>query len=110
MATALITITYGSGPHIMALTALGELYGWGHNGYGQLGLGTTAAYHSSPSLAILPSKCKVAKVACGSFHSVALTENREVGERVNVMWGGGADQIEVPVGIVRVVLKEMVSR
>ena len=62
----------------MALTALGELYGWGHNGYGQLGVGTTAAYQSTPSLTKLPSMCKVAEVACGSFHTIALTKNKEV--------------------------------
>ena len=32
---------YGSGPHVLAFTESGELYSWGHNGYCQLGNGST---------------------------------------------------------------------
>jgi hypothetical protein len=32
---------YGSGPHVLAFTEAGDLYSWGHNGYCQLGNGST---------------------------------------------------------------------
>ena len=57
----------------------------GHNGYGQLGVGTTAAYQSSPMLTKLPNMCKVAEVACGSFHTIALTKDKEVGGSVKTL-------------------------
>ena len=36
-----IGFSYGSGPHVLAYTETGDLYSWGHNGYCQLGNGTT---------------------------------------------------------------------
>ena len=36
-----VGFAYGSGPHVLAYTQSGELYSWGHNGYCQLGNGTT---------------------------------------------------------------------
>jgi RCC1 and BTB domain-containing protein len=44
-----IDLAYGSGPHVMALTRSGEIYVWGHNGYCQLGDGSTK-HGLSPSL------------------------------------------------------------
>ena len=32
-----VSLAYGSGPHVLALTYTGEVYAWGHNTYGQLG-------------------------------------------------------------------------
>jgi len=57
----------------------GELYVWGHNGYSQLGNGSTNQC-GSPSLitANLLGK-RVREVACGSHHSLALTHDGEVG-------------------------------
>ena len=55
----------------------GELYSWGHGGYGQLG--HIENDKSIPALVKtnLNDK-KVVQVACGSYHSVALTTNGEV--------------------------------
>ncbi|XP_022652174.1 RCC1 and BTB domain-containing protein 1-like [Varroa destructor] len=50
------SFAYGSGPHVLALTAQGDVYGWGHSGYAQIGN----------------------EVACGSFHSTARTISGEV--------------------------------
>ena len=36
-----VGFSYGSGPHILAFTECGDLYSWGHNGYCQLGNGST---------------------------------------------------------------------
>ena len=38
---AVTGFAYGSGPHVLAYTQSGELYSWGHNGYCQLGNGST---------------------------------------------------------------------
>lgn len=56
----------------------GELFAWGHNGYSQLGNGTTNQ-GAAPLLvsANLLNK-KVTEVACGSHHSMALTDSGEV--------------------------------
>ena len=53
----------------------GELYSWGHGGYGQLG--HTALDKSIPALVSL-GDMKVVQVACGSYHSAALAANGEV--------------------------------
>lgn len=69
---------YGCGPHVLALTETGEVYSWGHNGYSELGDGTTNQ-SLSPSLIgpNLGSKV-VVEVACGAHHSLALTQDGEV--------------------------------
>ncbi|KAI9547078.1 RCC1 and BTB domain-containing protein 1 [Dissostichus eleginoides] len=73
-----VSVSYGSGPHILLATEDGELFAWGHNGYSQLGNGTTNQ-GAAPLLvsAILLNK-KVTEVACGSHHSMALTDSGEV--------------------------------
>ncbi|XP_070539081.1 RCC1 and BTB domain-containing protein 1-like [Ptychodera flava] len=73
-----IYFAYGSGPHVIALTGTGELYSWGHNGYNQLGNGNTT---QSPLPAAISNGLmgrKIIQVACGSYHTVAQTEDREV--------------------------------
>ena len=56
----------------------GDVYSWGHNGYCQLGNGSTNQ-GATPSLVTtnLIGK-KVIQVACGSHHSMALTTDGEV--------------------------------
>ncbi|XP_012230297.1 RCC1 and BTB domain-containing protein 1 [Linepithema humile] len=79
------TFAYGSGPHVLALTEKGEVYSWGHNGYCELGNGT-CNQGLTPTLVTMPSvgavgslnvKC-IVDIACGSHHSLALTEDGEV--------------------------------
>lgn len=69
-----VNFAYGMGPHVLAVTDTGELYSWGHGGYGQLG--HNDGEKSKPVLVTMPKK--VIQVACGSYHSVALTEDGEV--------------------------------
>ena len=57
----------------------GDVYTWGHNGYSQLGNGNTnQGLFPAPVTSGLQMKC-VIQVACGSHHSLALTDDGEVG-------------------------------
>eukprot|EP00795_Rhopilema_esculentum_P016567 gene16567-7990_t len=92
----LVDFAYGSGPHVLAVTGSlcsrnfallyedfsliidsGDIYSWGHGGYGQLGHGTC-----EKTIPVLIKTCfgdrKVLQAACGSYHSIALTSNGEV--------------------------------
>uniref|UniRef100_A0A3Q3G5J2 Regulator of chromosome condensation (RCC1) and BTB (POZ) domain containing protein 1 n=1 Tax=Labrus bergylta TaxID=56723 RepID=A0A3Q3G5J2_9LABR len=73
-----VSLSYGSGPHVLLATEDGQLFVWGHNGYSQLGNGT-ANQGLSPVLVTsnLQNK-KVKEVSCGSHHSMALTHDGEV--------------------------------
>ncbi|XP_075996550.1 RCC1 and BTB domain-containing protein 1-like [Genypterus blacodes] len=73
-----VSLSFGSGPHVLLATEDGLLYAWGHNSYSQLGTGS-----SNLGLSPVPVTCnlqdkKVVEVACGSHHSMALTQNGEV--------------------------------
>lgn len=73
-----MSLAYGSGPHVLAVTEAGEVFTWGHNGYSQLGNGNTnQGLIPSPVTSGLHTK-KVFQVACGSHHSLALTVEGEV--------------------------------
>lgn len=71
--------------HSAAITVDGELYMWGKNTSGQLGLGKNAA-----RVVHVPTKVQalngitIKSVALGSEHSVAVTDGGEV-----LSWGGG---------------------
>lgn len=56
----------------------GLLFTWGHNGYSQLGNGTTNQGLSPLLVTANPQNKKVKEVACGSHHSMALTQDGEV--------------------------------
>uniref|UniRef100_A0AAR2LBV3 BTB domain-containing protein n=1 Tax=Pygocentrus nattereri TaxID=42514 RepID=A0AAR2LBV3_PYGNA len=73
----IVSLSYGTGPHVVIATA-GEVYAWGHNGYSQLGNGTTN-HGLTPALVStnLINK-RVTEVACGSHHTIALTTEGEV--------------------------------
>ncbi|GFY75775.1 RCC1 and BTB domain-containing protein 1 [Trichonephila inaurata madagascariensis] len=72
------SFAYGSGPHVLAITADGELFSWGHNGYCQLGNGGTNQGLSPGLISSNVLGRKVIEVACGSHHSIALTSDGEV--------------------------------
>jgi alpha-tubulin suppressor-like RCC1 family protein len=71
--------------HTIALLTTGELFSWGLNSGGQLGLGDTAS-KSSPTLiqSFPPQGTHVTLVACGSQHTTALLDNGSV-----YTWGLG---------------------
>uniref|UniRef100_A0A672PLJ3 Regulator of chromosome condensation (RCC1) and BTB (POZ) domain containing protein 1 n=1 Tax=Sinocyclocheilus grahami TaxID=75366 RepID=A0A672PLJ3_SINGR len=74
----LVSLSYGSGPHVLLATEEGELYVWGHNGYSQLGNGTTNQGVSPVLVSTNLQNKRVTEVACGSHHSLALTHEGEV--------------------------------
>jgi hypothetical protein len=58
--------------HTLAVTATGAVYAWGSNATGQLGLsGYTRA--AEPKLISMPGGARVAAVAAGTGHSLAIT-------------------------------------
>ncbi|XP_043808553.1 ultraviolet-B receptor UVR8 isoform X2 [Manihot esculenta] len=71
--------------HSCAITVDGELYMWGRNSNGQLGLGK-----KRQSVVLLPTKVEwlsglaIKKVALASEHSIAVTDGGEA-----LSWGGG---------------------
>ena len=67
--------------YTMALTKSFEVYAWGFNYYGVLGLDHTQD-QNSPQKIILPP---VEKIICGLFHVIALTKNSEV-----YVWGSNS--------------------
>lgn len=73
----IITFAYGGGPHVLALTENGEIYAWGHNGYSELGNGSTNQC-LTPTLCVNLQDKTIVQIACGSHHSMALTKEGEV--------------------------------
>nr|XP_012226242.1 PREDICTED: RCC1 and BTB domain-containing protein 1-like isoform X2 [Linepithema humile] len=69
----------------MAVTCDGQLYGWGENTYGQLGLGDNAAMINRKPIKIIKDVA-IAKVECGSEHTLALTR-----EGLLYVWGKNDD-------------------
>ena len=61
----------------------GDLYSWGHGGYGQLG---HADIDKSAPVLVKSNlgDRKVTQVACGSYHSLALTANGEVSRSIGL--------------------------
>uniref|UniRef100_A0AAQ5Y0Q0 BTB domain-containing protein n=1 Tax=Amphiprion ocellaris TaxID=80972 RepID=A0AAQ5Y0Q0_AMPOC len=73
-----VSLSYGSGPHVLLATDDGQLFAWGHNGYSQLGNGMTNQGLSPLLITSNLQNKKVKEVACGSHHSMALTHDGEV--------------------------------
>lgn len=73
------SISAGNGPHVLALTRNGDIYSWGHNGYGQLGHGDTSIHTRIPGIiGSTLSGVPIGEVACGAYHSMALSKNGKV--------------------------------
>ncbi|OQV12481.1 RCC1 and BTB domain-containing protein 1 [Hypsibius exemplaris] len=71
-------ISFGASPHVVGITGNGTVYAWGHNAHSQLGTGTQnqtncpvvvgagSGHHSGLH--------SVSRVACGNFHTLALSD------------------------------------
>lgn len=75
----------GGWRHTMALTSDGNLYGWGWNKFGQVGVGDNVD-HCSPAQVRFPDDQKVIQVSCGWRHTLAVTESHNV-----FSWGRGTN-------------------
>ncbi|KAE8744459.1 hypothetical protein FOCC_FOCC008934 [Frankliniella occidentalis] len=64
--------------HSLALTNDGQLYSWGCNRFGQLGLGTTSEQERKPTLITSLAGIPIAIIACGSNHSFAVSKSGAV--------------------------------
>jgi alpha-tubulin suppressor-like RCC1 family protein len=69
----------------MALSEQGAVFSWGGGAYGQLGLGDVL---SSLSPALVKFNKSVLAIACGVWHSLALTDEGVVGQ-TGVVWAFG---------------------
>eukprot|EP00164_Ancoracysta_twista_P000517 GFYU01000691.1.p1 GENE.GFYU01000691.1~~GFYU01000691.1.p1 ORF type:complete len:497 (+),score=83.72 GFYU01000691.1:141-1631(+) len=69
--------------HTVALTDNGAVYTWGWGKYGQLGHGNRKDYFVPTPIKALRGQ-DIVQVACGHYHSVAVTRNGEV-----YTWGWG---------------------
>ncbi|MQY14323.1 hypothetical protein SRB5_44870 [Streptomyces sp. RB5] len=80
-----ITVTdIGAGAYSgVALTSEGDAYSWGHNGWGQLGNGTTD-WRNTPGPVLLPEDADVTDIVVGYYHVMAGTADGGLLE-----WGEG---------------------
>ena len=69
--------------HSAALTVSGQLFMWGSNTFGQLGLGDTMRRPTPRVVQLMQSQC-IVSVCCGEHHTVVLTSTGAV-----FTWGGG---------------------
>eukprot|EP00192_Tetraselmis_astigmatica_P009703 CAMPEP_0117664012 /NCGR_PEP_ID=MMETSP0804-20121206/8955_1 /TAXON_ID=1074897 /ORGANISM="Tetraselmis astigmatica, Strain CCMP880" /LENGTH=853 /DNA_ID=CAMNT_0005471141 /DNA_START=124 /DNA_END=2685 /DNA_ORIENTATION=- len=64
--------------HVLAASKSGEVYCWGANSYGQLGLGDFEDRNTPHALLHKFTRSKITRVAAGARHSLAVTENGEL--------------------------------
>lgn len=64
--------------HSVALTNNGELYCWGANSFGQLGIGTTTAFETKPMIVSSLAGVPIAFIACGGYHTFAISRSGAV--------------------------------
>ncbi|XP_070470422.1 E3 ISG15--protein ligase HERC5 [Equus przewalskii] len=73
----IIQITCGD-YHSLALSKGGELFAWGQNTYGQLGVGRTFASTPTPQIVEHLSGVPLVQISAGEAHSMALSMSRNV--------------------------------
>ena len=78
LATMKVTAVSAGMYHSCALSASGQLYTWGNNSKGQLGLGRNSDMVFSPSLVESLAGVPVAGVACGGNHTLVVTRSGAV--------------------------------
>lgn len=79
---------YGSGPHVACYTSSGAVYTWGHNAYSELANGTSSQVPVPIKVETCLSNKIVVEVACGSHHTVVLTNEGEVSKSSSFSVGG----------------------
>jgi RCC1 and BTB domain-containing protein len=71
-----VIISCGSS-HSLVLTESGEVFGWGNNAFGQLGIGNNL-HQSSPIKVNLKNNVFVKDIVCGLYHSLILSTNGDI--------------------------------
>ncbi|XP_076904761.1 ultraviolet-B receptor UVR8-like [Bidens hawaiensis] len=83
-----ISTVAAGGRHTLALSDIGQVWGWGYGGEGQLGLGSRIRMVSSPRyipcIATSTPGTYVTRIACGGRHSAVITD---AGALVTFGWG-----------------------
>ncbi|CAH2105537.1 unnamed protein product [Euphydryas editha] len=64
--------------HSMALDEWGQIFSWGSDSMGQLGSNLGAYAQDKPKIIKFLATKNVIQIACGSYHSIALTNNGEL--------------------------------
>ncbi|KAF7997404.1 hypothetical protein HCN44_005975 [Aphidius gifuensis] len=72
------TFAFGIGPHVLGLTSKGEVFSWGHNGFSELGNGSSHNGVTPTKVASTFEDKAIIAIACGSHHSLALNDDGEV--------------------------------
>ena len=76
-------VAMAAGPsHALAVTALGDVYGWGQNDHGETGTGPVSPYVATPKPVSMPAGVTATAVAGGEGYSLALTSAGAV-----LVWG-----------------------
>jgi len=70
----------------LAVSTDGQVWAWGTNSTGQLGNGAVGGFSAAPALVKLPAGIRIASVAGGFDHALAVTTTGQV-----YAWGGNAD-------------------
>ena len=100
--TDVIAVDHNIDSSWAAITRDGQLYMWGYNGSGQLGDGTsTNAY--SPVQPKFEEPVRIARVACGRYHTVALSTDGQVytwgSNSIGQLGNGNTTDSKIPVRI-----------
>jgi RCC1 and BTB domain-containing protein len=72
----IVSIACGVG-HSLVLTDVGHVYSWGHNGFGQLGIGNTT-HQNTPQKIVLNNNQIIKSICCGRDHSLLLTTDGDI--------------------------------
>ncbi|EKE19448.1 MAG: hypothetical protein ACD_9C00014G0001, partial [uncultured bacterium] len=101
--TDVVSIAAGSGGHVLALKSNGDVYAWGLNGYGQLGVGDTVTKEIPTKISTLSN---VKAIGTGQYHSLAVVgDNGDVyawGYNINNQLGNNSStnsSVPVRVGV-----------
>jgi len=88
----IIQYTETGAMHNCALSQEGEVYCWGHSGFGRLGIGQPPRHGVGdkcgeliliPSMVMFPNRERVRMISCGSDHTIAVTDSKVFS------WGSG---------------------
>eukprot|EP00297_Palpitomonas_bilix_P004953 CAMPEP_0113876052 /NCGR_PEP_ID=MMETSP0780_2-20120614/5273_1 /TAXON_ID=652834 /ORGANISM="Palpitomonas bilix" /LENGTH=670 /DNA_ID=CAMNT_0000862089 /DNA_START=328 /DNA_END=2340 /DNA_ORIENTATION=- /assembly_acc=CAM_ASM_000599 len=91
--------------HTLSVDEDGNVYAWGYNLYGQLGLGDTKM-RNTPELVPFPAGVSISKVYCGGYHSVAISTSGVV-----YVWGQDTHgQLGIPASLQPVVVDSITGQ